>query len=406
MAQMNIWPEAPRSVGDDVVHEARIELENGNRWTLWYRFPEEHADKVTSSCDPFVVGTIFLAMERADRVQVHGLVSPSLLRNLEEFQRVRTAWAPNRYHLASIYADVEEEGQGAEGGGALIAFSGGLDSCFSAFRHSRRGELRFPRRIEAGVMIHGNDIPLEQVEAFRNAASKSRSLLQSLKLAFIPVATNFRELPQEWDDCYETAVASSLMLFKNGYSEGLIAQGRTYDMYDGLLVGSGSNALTDPMLSSDTFCIVPDGAAFTKDEKIRTILDWPECLENMRVCWQPGYWDSNCCDCEKCIRNILLYRALGVSRPPCFETDVSDARIKEICGKKELHIGLGYEKIVQLATDRGIKEPWVGILKRNIRNTRWRARLRALYLPLRLLRGALRRCQNALPHNRKSTCVV
>ncbi|WP_375515647.1 hypothetical protein [uncultured Nostoc sp.] len=141
---------------------------------------------------------------------------------------------------------------------AISAFSGGLDSCFTAFRHSRGKCGRSQRPLEAGLMVHGFDIPLFEQESFDRAVQKSKLTLASLGLELIPMATNFRDFKQNWEDTHGIAVASCLMLLQGGYSIGLIPSSDPYHAVD-LSWGWGSNPLTDPLLSSSTFPIIHDG---------------------------------------------------------------------------------------------------------------------------------------------------
>ena len=110
-------------------------------------------------------------------------------------------------------------------------------------------------------------------------------------------------LPVDWPHSYGAAVASCLMFLANGYREGLVGQGVAYQYFHHL--DEGSNPLTDAMLSSRSFTVIPDGSGFVRADKIREMSGWDEFLRNVRVCWAGPQKDRNCCECEKCIRNIL-----------------------------------------------------------------------------------------------------
>jgi len=60
----------------------------------------------------------------ADMV-IHGEISPSLLRNLEEFQDAWHCWLPEQYRKINITADVEKESSKHTIPLAIMAFSGG-----------------------------------------------------------------------------------------------------------------------------------------------------------------------------------------------------------------------------------------------------------------------------------------
>jgi hypothetical protein len=215
-------------------------------------------------------------------------------------------------------------------------------------------------------MVQGFDIPLEQQETFDRAAEKSRAMLASLGMELIPIATNFRELEQDWEDAHGTGIASCLMLFQRGFEAGIIASS---DPYDALNLPYGSNPVSDWLLSSQSFQIVHDGASFNRIEKIREIANWPEVPANLRVCWEGSQKDRNCGRCEKCIRNILAFRVLGLGLPPCFEQDVTDSQILGIKNLKKSQL-IELDPIIAAARSAGISDSWVTALDRCISRER------------------------------------
>jgi hypothetical protein len=364
MSILQIWPEEPRREGGSTVIGAVVEAPGHERKHLWYSIPESRTTDLPGNSDPFAVATIFLMMQTGVEVRVHGKVSPSLLRNLAEYQAAWVAWMPT-LRSVMIRADQEEETAPSEPReDAVLAFSGGVDSSFTAFRHARADASRILYRPTAGVMVHGFDIPLDEPETFAAAAKRSESMMSSLGLDLIPVATNYRQLVEDWTHSFGAALASCLMLFSGRFRVGLIGQGLTYSEFCAL--HEGSNPLTDPMLSSDFFRIVPDGAAFDRADKIFAMRDWSECLQYLRVCWAGPQKDRNCCVCEKCIRNILTFRALGLGLPACFDRDVDRQQIKTMNPGPKVLAMIRYAELGRLAAERGADGPWVRTLEKRL----------------------------------------
>lgn len=365
MHKTNLWPAETVEASGLKTFSITVESPTQERHRLWYRLPSEYSAWVTPSCDPFLVATVLLCMRWSAPVVVHGQVSPSLLQNLEEFQAAWSAWEPNRYHPVEIRADIEQEQPLAELDKAIVAFSGGVDSCFTVFRHRTGRCGRWQRNLQAGLMIHGMDIPLEEQQGFNQAAEKAKTLLASLDVELIPLATNFRELPLKWEDAFGTGILSCLMMLQGGYTTGLVASSFPYQA---LSFPYGSNPVTDWMLSSRAFKIVHDGAAFPRLEKMREIAHWPEALQSLRVCWQGQHKDRNCGRCEKCIRTILNFRIIGVGLPECFEEDVTDSQIRNI------RVTSGplteMERVLAAAKAAGISASWVPALEFCIRRNR------------------------------------
>jgi hypothetical protein len=318
---LRLWPQEIVEADGTLTISAVIEHPHQEPICLWYRLPAEQRHLLTSSSDPFAIATVMLAMAQARDLVIYGPVSRSLLNNLEEFQTAWHAWYPQQLHPIEIQADTEIDALSTTQQ-AVVAFSGGVDSAFSAFRP------RSPRSkytLAAGLMIHGFDIPLREPDTFDRATQRSERMLRSLNLDCLSIATNFKEvIPGRWEDVFGVGAISCLAMLGGGFAAGLVASSYAYRA---LSFPYGSNPITDRLLSSDHFEIVHDGAGYSRFEKIQQLKHWPEALENLRVCWQGDQKDRNCGRCEKCVRNILNFRLAGMGLPPCFDQDVSDDQI-------------------------------------------------------------------------------
>ena len=161
---------------DAVLHlSAILEIEGQEPFKIWFEIPEEFASFTSQSAEPFLLGAIFKAMGVGGNLHVHGHVSHSLLRNLAEFQAAWHNWLPDRYNVVELSADAVQEIQIERPRGlAIAAFSGGVDSCYTIFRHSKLESGAGKRNLEAGLLVHGYDIPLEQDESFARTAATAR----------------------------------------------------------------------------------------------------------------------------------------------------------------------------------------------------------------------------------------
>ncbi|MCJ7526050.1 MAG: hypothetical protein MUP71_12645 [Candidatus Aminicenantes bacterium] len=364
----DLWIEEWKRCDGIIELGARFESQT-TRKHLWYRVEAQRESELTLHADAFVMGILQIAMHAGEDLQVHGTVSPSLLRNLEDFQRAWAVWKPEYYRSITVRADVEKEFSEPGRHEAICCFSGGVDSSFTAYRHARGQSTRFPYPLRTAVLVQGFDIPLKDTAYYESACAKVTRQLDSLGIGLYRVATNFKELSIFWPHAFGTGVASVLSLFQRRYGLGLIAQGVPYSSYQNLV--EGSNPLTDPLLSSAAFQIVPDGSGFQRWEKIQAISGWPEGMEHLRVCWEGEKKDSNCCDCEKCIRNILTFRALGLPLPKAFPTDPTDERIYRLGPLKEFTIGIGYNSLLNIAQKNGLGNAgWIKSLKKAIFRSR------------------------------------
>lgn len=383
--KIHIWPEEIVSSGDSITISAIIENPGGKHQHLWYRLPAAYREAVTKSCDPFVLGMLFSIMKTSADVLVHGQVSPSLLRNLVEFQDTWELWDPAKYRRIEISADVEREDARIETDEAIMGFSGGADSAYTAWRHRTGQAGRHQRNLVAGVMVHGFDIPLAEADVFAGAVKRARLMSASIGMELIPIATNFREMGGTWEDAFGAGLASSLMLLQGRYNTGLIAG--AYD-YAHLVFPCGSNPITDGMMSSDSFQIIHDGAALDKLEKLRQIQKWPEALKYLRVCYL-GRYAGNCCRCFKCVKTMMMFRMIRQGLPECFERDISDAEILRLRVLSLGDIQFG-EKFVEQAKNASIKASWLRAFQFSILINRLRLSAKQVASTRKLGRGLYR----------------
>lgn len=297
-------------------------------------------------------------MGQASQLVIHGEVSSSLLSNLEEFQSAWASWLPNELCEIPITAEVEREPTlASDQADAILAFSGGVDSSYTAFCHAKRLKGRTQQPLKAGLFVHGFDIALSQPEVFERATQRADRMLSSVGMEVIPLVTNFRTVMDpliHWEHSFGTAIASGLLLLQNRFSRGLIPSSYAYR---DLTVPYGSNAVTDRLLGHRQFEIVHDGASHGRFDKIKVLASWPEALENLRVCWQGAEPDHNCCQCEKCIRNILTFRLIQAELPPCFEADVTPKQIRRLRLRGGPLDALSY--LYKAARAQQIDAPWV-----------------------------------------------
>jgi hypothetical protein len=304
-------------------------------------------------------------------------VASSLLANLDRFMEVWRAW--RGYGVVAVHAD--EEKVAPTPGPGLVSFSGGIDSAYSAWRHTTGRAGAQTIELGAGVFVHGFDIPLDDAEGFRGALARSRRMLESVGLACRPVTTNVRDVLVDWEEGHGLAMAAVLNLLRDGSDVGVIASSGTYDLP--FLVW-GSTPLTDPLLSSDSFRIVHDGCGATRFEKLEALTQWDEAMENLRFCWAGPRRDRNCGRCRKCTTVAALFRILDVE-PRCFDHCPSADEITRqfrregpMDGFSRLYSRVTYEAAVAHDVD----EAWVRELRRRLRRDRYAVLLDELAAPV------------------------
>ena len=341
MAELII--EQPREEGDRVELAARFVSAAGEH-RLWYRVESAHRDLLPDNADPFVLGTTHLAMKTGENVLVRGQVSPSLLENLEVLQQAWSTWRPKTYRRVEVRATIEAEPEAPARDGAISGFSGGVDSCFTAFRHARGVTTRFPQPLRASVMVHGFDIPLDDEEGYRRATAKAERQLARLGLEL------FRA-------CHQLAGAARQLdrLVRGGGGFGPVAlPGRVSGRPPGLgrtvrRLPLSRRRVEPPHRPTALQRCLQDRSRRpwlpTHRQDRQLLPSGRRAIDDLRVCWRNPVRHENCCVCEKCIRNILSFRALGLERPACFPRDVSNRQIMGLVPIKQIMIDVGYASI-------------------------------------------------------------
>ena len=360
-SSIHLWHEGTVTKNAQVFNRTVIEV-TGKRYNLWYSYAPECASYISSTMDPQVIASIFFAMRYGNRLIAHGPVSKELLKNLDRFQDVWTFWQADLYNKVELVAEEELESAAPVNEQALVGFSGGVDSCFTMHRHLEGLCGRQTEEIGAALMIHGFDVPLEMADVFSTAAESAESLLSPRGVPLLRLASNWRQIMQDlqitWEDSHGAALIACLSLFQNGFGTGLLASTLEYHP----LIPWGSSPLTDPLLSSDRFRIVHDGADYPRQRKLPILATWPKALDHLRVCWEHPELAGNCCECEKCIRTMLGFRVMGMPLPSAFPRDVSDRQIRhiEIVNSTAYH---EFSLVLQEAIRAGIEEEsWVRAL--------------------------------------------
>lgn len=384
--QIHLWREEIVEADNIVTTNVTIEIPHQTRKSLWYRLPAEYSSQITSSIDPFVVATIFTGMATGLDLRVHGEVSPSLLRNLEEFQTIWKCWRPEAYEKIEIIADIErEQPRSEDSAGDIMAFSGGVDSSFTALSHITGSRGGLNRQVKAGVLIQSSAPPFAANDLFKPPYKNLAAMLAKFGIKLIPIVTNaydtfhpnnFPRLSnsRKLQDHFTPVTISCLMLFQETYRVGLLASS---EPYEALVTPWSSHPLTDPLLSSNSFKIIHDGAEFNRTQKVSFLANFPELLPVLRVCWRKDQGENNCGRCSKCIRTILNFRSVGVDLPKCFEQDASNSQILMLSLQKMNAAMFNELKLILLDAEKAsISDSWVSALRTCI----WLARLRTQVL--------------------------
>ena len=312
--------------------------------------------------DGFIFGIILRAMRLRQNVRVHGALSRDALLNVHEFQEAWALWKPEVYSKVRILpSDVLDSLAPATPSESLAAFSGGVDSVFTALRHRTKqlGNASYPLN-DAVIMVHGFDVPLDAPEHLAVLQDRTKPLLDELDLRLITIRTNLKAATrQDWGDSFMAQLACCLHNYAHKYRYGLAGSS---EPYNALILPWGSSPATDHLLSGAAMRLVHDGAGYSRTAKVAYLAKHETAIRVLKVCWEGKETFKNCGACEKCIRTQLNFLAAGMSHAPCFDAPFDTAKISSIALRNDVQCA-ELMSIYKYAAAEGRDEPWMHLLK-------------------------------------------
>lgn len=362
-----IKPQPHKVVGNIVTRKCEIERydegESVSTQILWFEFDLAIDFPDDKDSDSYLLAILFDAMHENRNIIIKGSVSGKLLSNLVEYQAAWHMCFPRIYQRVEIVADEIRENE-MPAHGAVSAFSGGVDSTFTIWRHSQKKWGYRSQDIKLCVMVHGYDVPLSDLKTFEVVQRKASKNLAQLHIPLYVVKTNYRQISKmNWENTFACALVAALNNFKRKTGTCLIGSGHSYNYLD---IGVGSSPVIDPLLSSGDFEVIHDGASHTRTQKIEEITEWKTGVENLRVCWEGSHKDRNCGQCEKCLRTMLCFLAIRKEIPSCFPNkhDI----LKNLLKIKSLHhyIKPLWKEVLLAARENKVDAPWVKVIDKLI----------------------------------------
>lgn len=264
---------------------------------LWDKPPETDDFAAVALCQ-------YCSSKKAD-LFIDGTLTQSILYNLDEFLKIWSNWRPDLFSQISIRAkNVVKDSPGIKKP-AVIAFSGGVDACFSLVAHQTRLLGASSREIGLGVLIVGFDLRHGEAASIDTAYEGAKKALASFGVGCAIIETNWQQdFCPDWLMGFAAGVSCVLQTLAGQYSAGILSSSFNY-LQELKMKPHGSHMMINHFLGSYGFPIVTTGGTHTRIERIGVIKDYPELINNLRVCWQTDGKGSNCGVCEKCVRTRL-----------------------------------------------------------------------------------------------------
>lgn len=280
---------------------------------------EGAAGDLTDSADPFVIGFLLAAMLLGEDMDIRGEVDPELLKTIEEkIMPLVSRWFPFLPRIELKCETPRPPAPRDTPGLNVLAFSGGLDACYSAVKHHDS--------TDALLVSWGFDVRSHQELLWKRTLPEIRAVADLLGKPLLVIRTNLQEVSH-----YQAIRTRRGHIDPRFYQLGrtgangpyLAAIGRCLEPFcprymfaasdsKETIAPFGSHPDLDPLWSTPNQQVIYDGFEAGRIEKVRFLRDHhPELLGALHVCWHPERVLANCSRCEKCLRTMAEVRLVG-----------------------------------------------------------------------------------------------
>lgn len=308
---------------------------NGKRISYLWDGPAAPRSKPNSTWA--LLAFLPLAMRAGFDLRCDEPIDEDILPQLEECMDAWALWLPKEVRPVRIIAENLVKARQPADKSAALAFSGGVDACYSLMAHKLGLIGRRTLDLQHAVLVQGFDIPVFNDRAFQASKADAEAILSEFEVPLTTVKTNWREQTVPWATSFIFALAAVMHQLHGVTSRAVISSDESYDNE---VLGLGTNSITNPLMSGPSFPIEFTGAGATRTRKASVIARSAAVKRHIRVCYRQSFDGGNCGVCEKCTRTKLNFAAVGVYDIPRLGTPVraSDVRSLRISQKAVLNL--------------------------------------------------------------------
>lgn len=276
------------------VLSAQIILGSGKTYNLFFEVSKPFKDYIVNDASPFLAAVLPLAMYKKEQLEIDGSVSKKLMHNASEIMKILESWNEGFSPVKIEPGQEEQDEDRLKNIGCF--FSGGVDSFYTYIKNNRK--------INDLIFVHGFDINANNYDLYGKIEKNIIKIARKEKKKLIRVRTNIREIFDEyfgWDLYHTFAIASVALFLRAGFKEIYLSCGLPNKNGD-------HNFLTpelDLLWRTETIKLNHYGCDADKITKLKFLSDYDLAMKNLRVCWVNKKREYNCCECEKCFRNML-----------------------------------------------------------------------------------------------------
>lgn len=345
---------------------AEVQFKSGSNNRIYFSVDKEYGEFITKDASPFLASLLFSCMKINENILIEGSVSQKLLLSTEEIMNLVESWNMGMKKINIKVKQIERDTIVKKN--VSLFFSGGVDSSYTYLKNKKEGK----NKITHLITVWGFDIKLENHNLFNEAIVPIKVFAKREKIKLIVVKTNIRQFTDryvEWEDQCGSSMAAISLALRNGFKEVYISAGVERTAMRPL----GTHPQLDPLWSTETLEVIHDGIERNRLEKVRFLSSSNNLLLNLRVCWRNKKGNYNCCECEKCLRTMIMLEAVGVlGKCKSFNKSINLAILRELYVVKVhlRHFRHTLEELKKSKTNYELIEALEDCLRNNEQNKR------------------------------------
>lgn len=281
------------------------------RQTLWFGVPSWQADALSfNRADPFLVAMLPTAMRLGAEVMSEDPVSERLHFQLRNDLIPTLAQGGELYHEIDLCTPVTSRLL-TSGGAVAGAFSGGVDSMYTLYRHGPDSEypLTHLAVFNSGV-YEGSGYR----KGFQEACNRCTAFAYEQGLATVFVDSNVYEVlgAERYLDIVTFRLAACALAVQGLVSVYLLSSGYAFEQFEiDVHHAVCFDPLSVPSMCTESLQFYLSGAETDRLSKLEAISAWDPSYSWLSPCifGKPG--KQNCGHCKKCMRDLATLYAFG-----------------------------------------------------------------------------------------------
>lgn len=297
---------------------AQMILESGKIHDVFFEVDKKFKDFIAKDASTFIAASLGISMVKNENLYIHDSVSEHLMKNTNEIMKQIISWGHEFNSIEVLANFLKKDLNRPKGVGSF--FSGGVDSFYTFYRNKKK--------IKYLIFVHGFDIDVNDLKFYKSIERNIMKIAKKEKVKLIKVKTNIRETFEQyfdWNLSHEFAIGSVALFLRHGFKEIFASCGLPNKNTDHHYM----TPELDSLWSTENMKLNHYGCDADKTSKLRFLSNYKLVMENLRVCWVNKKKQYNCCECEKCFRNMLsLYVSDSLEKCKTFKKGLDLYKLK------------------------------------------------------------------------------